>query len=297
MTTGAPLLTDCGTTTSLGMRASALSCSVRSTSGTSSLTFELARLRTRRSFSIGVLSSRRVCSPIFTFLMLGMSIPATRSTSSLTSMRPRTTSLKYAGVSTTTKAQNFRSSAPLPRHRSGRRTPVPAGPADAWSPEGVWVTRRLSNRFASRLSSTRPRRRSCASGANLSMTAMSPNWRSASTRQRLLRPLGQGDGQRWWRSPTSPLLPWWRTRRGRVRPSSSVARPLPSSADDAGGARRGEVEPLDALDELGGVGRGRRTSRTPSAAPAGARRSTAVGHQERPPPGCARRTVATDARD
>ena len=49
--------------------------SVRSTSPTSSFTFELARLSTRWSFVIGMLSSRRVCSPILTFLMFGMSMP------------------------------------------------------------------------------------------------------------------------------------------------------------------------------------------------------------------------------
>jgi len=53
-TTGMPLLTDCGTTTSLGMSASAVICRVRSTSPTSSLALELARLRTSRNFSFGV---------------------------------------------------------------------------------------------------------------------------------------------------------------------------------------------------------------------------------------------------
>ena len=94
MTTGVPLFTDWGTTMSDGMRASAFTWRVRSTSLTSSFTLELARLRMRWILFIGVFSRRRVCRPIFTFLMLGMSMPATRSTSSLSSIRPSTTSLK-----------------------------------------------------------------------------------------------------------------------------------------------------------------------------------------------------------
>ena len=51
--------------------------------------------------------------------MFGMSIPATRSTSSLSSMSPRTTSLKYAGVSMTTALQNVRSSRDDLHHLGG----------------------------------------------------------------------------------------------------------------------------------------------------------------------------------
>ena len=79
-TTGMPLLTDCGTTTSLGISESAVIWSVRSTSPTSSLALELARLRTSRNFSFGVFNKRSVYKPILTFLMFGTSRPATSNT-------------------------------------------------------------------------------------------------------------------------------------------------------------------------------------------------------------------------
>ncbi|MEZ5406806.1 MAG: hypothetical protein R2761_02205 [Acidimicrobiales bacterium] len=95
-------MTEIGTTTSDGMWATAATRRVRSTSATSSFTLESARLRMRWSFSVGMSSRARVLRPIFTFLMLGMSRPATSTMSSDASMIDRTTSLKMAGVSTTT---------------------------------------------------------------------------------------------------------------------------------------------------------------------------------------------------
>ena len=97
-----PLFTERGTATSLGMRQAAFMPRVCSMSPRSRLTFELARLMTSLILVIGRLRSLRVWRPSLTFFTLGMSIAATISTSSLSSSRPSTTSLNWAGVSTTT---------------------------------------------------------------------------------------------------------------------------------------------------------------------------------------------------
>ena len=161
-----------------------MNCSVRSTSPTSSFTFEFARLRMRRSFDIGVLSSRSVWSPIFTFLMFGMSMPATSRTSSLTSMRPSTTSLKYAGVSTTTWLENWRSNSMIRIISAAPIWSANAGSSGAGStnrPDASCRTSRLWSSDASSRSSEPTASTIVCCGASLSITAMSPNWRSAST--------------------------------------------------------------------------------------------------------------------
>ena len=184
-TTGSPLLTDCGTTTSLGMSASAVSWRVRSTSPMSSFTLEFARLRISSSLSIGVFSSRSVWRPILTFLMFGMSMPATSITLSDTSTRPSTTSLKYAGVSTMTNEQNERSISTIATISAAPTWSANAGSSGAGitrRPDGSWVTSRLSSSGASIRSSTDTASTMVWCGVSFSMTATSPNCRSASTR-------------------------------------------------------------------------------------------------------------------
>jgi hypothetical protein len=63
----------------------------------------------------GVSSIRIVWSPILTFLMLGMSIPATRRISSESSISVRTLSSKYEGVSTMMYFATLRSPAMIRR--------------------------------------------------------------------------------------------------------------------------------------------------------------------------------------
>ena len=111
-------------------------------------------------------------------------MPATSKTSSLSSIKLSTTSLKYAGVSTTTNEQNERSRAMMWLIWSAPTWSAKAGSSGAGStnkPDGRWTANRLFKKSASRRSYEPTASTMVCWGASFNITAMSPNCKSAST--------------------------------------------------------------------------------------------------------------------